>query len=380
MNNIDSDSFQQSSPGGPHLWEIRAVREGFFIIAIGVALWCLWYLRPIVAPLLVAFTLAYAVDPVITTVHRRLGVPRVGVAVAVLFMCVALGLALGAWALPHVVDQAGELLERIPSYLDTVSNRYGIQADRLRDQLASKVTANPQDSIQRFAAGSAHLFGFVGSVVGTTTYLAVASVLVVVMFVYLSARFDHLAEVKRLIPPANREMFSKLIQGVDEAFSGYIRGQLVVAVFTSIGFCVGFWLVDVPYWFVVSLIGGVLSLIPYGQCSGWLLAITLKYLETVSAQGDVSFSFTSVFLLPTVVYGITQSSETWLITPLVQGQATRLHPVTIILALLIGGFAAGILGLVLAIPVTASLKFAYREIAGPRLSADVPRGRGDGSA
>jgi len=348
--------------GGRHLWEINAVREGFILAAFILILWSLWYLRPIVLPILVSFGLAYIVDPIVTRIRQRLAIPRGVLAVAVLVILAVVCFGFGAWAWPHVVEQVSALVDRLPSYLGSVSDRFGIDVDKMRNQIASGLKLNPQDAIQGLANGSARVFGFVGSVVGTMTYFVMAVFLMVTMFVFLSSRFDRLWKVKKLLPESKRELFCKLVRGVDQACSGYVRGQLVVAIFTTTGFCIGFWLADVPYWFVVSIIGGVLSLIPYGQCSGWLLAIALKYLESTAAQGGPSGSILSVILLPSLVYAITQSTETWLITPLVQARATRLHPVTIILVLLTGGFVAGIVGLVLAIPVTASLKVVYREL------------------
>jgi predicted PurR-regulated permease PerM len=59
--------------------------------------------------------------------------------------------------------------------------------------------------------------------------------------------------------------------------------------------------------------------------------------------------------------------ETWVITPLVQGEAANLHPIVVLVALIIGGTVAGIIGLILAIPVTASARILFSELALPRI-------------
>jgi predicted PurR-regulated permease PerM len=213
--------------------------------------------------------------------------------------------------------------------------------------------------------GAGHLAGVLGGMVGTLGQLVLTVVLVPILFVVFATYFDRLARIRQFLPPTHRERIWGLLKKVDAAFSGYVRGQLVVALFTTTGFCIGFYLADVPYWFVVSLIGGTLSLVPYGQCSGWLLAILLKSADALT--GAVAFSWFGVFIAPTLVYLVTQSMETWVITPLAQGEATNLHPVSVLVALIIGGAIAGIIGLILAVPVTASARTLFSELALPRI-------------
>ena len=72
---------------------------------------------------------------------------------------------------------------------------------------------------------------------------------------------------------------------------------------------------------------------------------------------------------PTLVYGVGQGLDAWVIEPVVQGQATDLDALTVLLVVLAGGAVAGLLGLLLAIPVAACIKILWHEVAGPRLRA-----------
>jgi predicted PurR-regulated permease PerM len=352
-----------------HLWQITAVREAFWLAIIVLLIWGAYVLRALLAPLLIALALAYVADPAIRGLQRRAHVPRVITAFVALLALIAAVSAFAIWLLPKLIVQLTQLSEQLPVYWEALQRQYERWEGALTSapiNADSAVGTIQADSVIQGAYRSVGpLFGILGSAVGTAGFLVASAVLIPILFVYFATYYDRLASLKRFIPASRRERILELLKGVDAAFSGYVRGQLVVALFTTVGFCVGFYLVDVPYWFVVALIGGVLSLVPYGQMSGWLLAMTLKYAEVQT--GSNAFSWFGILIAPSLVYAVTQSMETWVITPLVQGEATNLHPVVVLVALIIGGALAGIVGLILAVPVTASAKMLIRELAVPRL-------------
>lgn len=379
---MGSNSHETEEPlANRHLWQFAAVRDLAMILGVVLVLAALYGLRFILAPIALAFALAYVVDPAVLFVHRRTGASRVGVSLILLLIFFGLVTAFAIWLVPELIAQLDALVRRLPDYGQMILARQNDLLDWASTQPTSRATTqnaadpttaaemfnrtNPQQVIEALVTGTGRAFGFVGTVVSTATYLTVAAILILVFFVFFVARFDRLDDIKKFFPASRRERIWELLGHVNKAFSAYVRGQFVVAIFTTTGFCVGFWLVGVPYWFVVSLVGGALSLIPYGQMSGWLLAILFKYVE--SQTGDATFSWVGVLLAPSVVYAITQSMETWVITPWVQGEAANLHPIIVIIVLIVGGSVAGILGLILAIPLTASARMLYHEVVQPRL-------------
>ncbi len=367
--NERSEPAKRKPPRALHLWEITAVREALWLALIAVALWVAYALRALLAPFLIALALAYVADPAVSALKRRARVPRVVTALFLLLLLVTAVSVFTVWLMPKLLQQLSELSEQLPVYWDTLQQRYARLEATLAetpDDAAPELGAIEPTSVVRGAfSGAGPLFGVVGSAVGTASYLVVAAILLPILFVFFATYYDRVADLSRFFPATRRDRMCELLGKVDAAFSGYVRGQLVVAVFTTIGFCIGFYLVGVPYWFVVALIGGTLSLVPYGQCTGWLLAMGLKYIETQAGPAD--FGWFSVFIAPTLVYLVTQSMESWVITPLAQGEATNLHPVVVLVVLIIGGALAGIVGLILAVPVTASARMLFRELAVPRI-------------
>ncbi len=351
-----------------HLWDIAAVRELCYILLVVGVLWAAFALRMILAPVLIAFALAYAFDPFVTGLQRRVGLPRVATTLSLLLILVVAVATFATWVLPALAVQAVELYEKVPVYLEVLQQRLVAAREGTTTAPASLPAVEsfqPESLVKGTMAGAKRLFGVLGSALGTASYLIVCAVLIPVLFVFFGTYYGRLAAAKKYLPASRRDRILDILAKIDAAFSAYVRGQLIVAVFTTTGFCIGFYLADVPYWFVVSIIGGTLSLIPYGQMSGWLLAVLLKYVE--SQAGAEGFSWWAVLLAPSLVYLVTQSMESWVITPLVQGEAANLHPVTVLVVLIIGGWLAGIVGLILAVPVTASLRAIFHELAGPRL-------------
>jgi predicted PurR-regulated permease PerM len=112
---------------------------------------------------------------------------------------------------------------------------------------------------------------------------------------------------------------------------------------------------------------GLLSIVPYLSVASWPVAIIVKYVDTLTSGMAESSAIVSAVLWPSVVYGAVQFLEGWVLTPLIQSGHTSLSAVTIILVVIIGGVAAGVLGMLLAIPVAACAKIFFQEVALPHL-------------
>lgn len=368
--NTPQNSDSSGSRVGPHLWEITAVREALILLVIIGLLIAIYSGRAILAPIAVAFALAYCVDPVVSGMRHRFNWPRVAGVLILLLMMVGMLIVFSIWLMPRLVQQTTGLLESMPVYWETVRAYLTNQSlpdsvDVTLDPQAALNSIEPATVMQGAVQGLSGAVGIFSQALGTAGYAAMSSVLIPILFITFATYFDRLASSRNYLPQSQRERIWKMLKTVDAAFSAYIRGQLIVAVFTTLGFCIGFALIGVPYWFVVSLIGGALSLIPYGQVSGIVLAVLLKLAESLT--GSAEFSWLGIFVAPLLVYLVTQSMETWVITPLVQGGATKLHPVIVIVALVIGGMLAGIVGLILAIPLTAAGRTIFNDLVRPPL-------------
>lgn len=352
-----------------HLWEIPAVREVFWIGLIAFFMWLGYELRGVFTPVLIALLLAYLVNPLVAIAECRWRIPRPVTITALLIGMAIVGTALAAWLGPIVSEQVQTLAKKTPQYLQRVTQTYGLQVGTVSEQfngLLTRLQDDPLSVLQPLFLGTSQAFGVIGQVIGTTTEVALFLVLIPIYFFFFSWHFDGMTNtVARLLPLSRKERVLRIIGRMDQAVSGFFRGRLVIAVITGVLFSLGWAMTDVPYWFLLGIVTGVLSIIPYASAVGWPLAIALKYLDAVTGSGG-SVDWLSIALWPSIPYLIVQFLEGWLLTPWIQSQSTDMSAVTVLIVVFIGGATAGFYGLLLAIPVAACVKILLEELVVPR--------------
>jgi predicted PurR-regulated permease PerM len=198
-------------------------------------------------------------------------------------------------------------------------------------------------------------------------------------FVPLSASFPAVARwLRELIPPAMRKQAAPLLKQMDMIVSGFVRGRFLTAGILAAIYATGWSLIGVPYAPVVGILTGVASLIPYGAALGlpvtWILvaAAAIGAEEPslyVVAEGD-GFApiWWRILVFPAAVAVVAQLLEDYALNPLIQGKATHLHPLVIMLAIIAGGSLLGAYGMILAVPVVACAKVLLDAVVAPALN------------
>jgi len=369
---------------GPHLWDIRWVRDLAFLLAGLLLLWVMWVARGVVIPVLVGTGFAYVFRPLVNIAERRYRWRRWATASLILVVLLLLLLALLASLAPLAIEQGAALGRRLPDYVRTAwsaaqnwveARQPGAESGDVGAAPASPGGGEaPADdplaalvpeamAVLRWAVGA------VGGILGFAAYFSVAIVIVAFTFVFYSWHLPGLVRwLQSFIPRSIRAEVVDLAGEMDRAVTSFIRGRLIQSLMMAIVLSVGFLIVDVPYWLLLGIAGGLLNLIPFAASISWIAAVTLAIVEFTTDQPDASIlAYWAPLLLPTLVYAVAQGLDGWVIEPLVQGSATNLDPVAVFLAVLIGGAIAGFLGMLLAIPVAACLKILARRAVLPRL-------------
>jgi len=209
----------------------------------------------------------------------------------------------------------------------------------------------------------------VASTIGFATYITLAVAIIGFCFFFFVSKFPRMQSwCVPFIPHSHRDRALYILGRMDESVSAFIRGRLVQALVIAIVLSFGWSLFGVPYYLLLGIGGGLLNLIPYAAVIVWPLAMLLTGAQAFAVnQPAFGLNFWWVFFWPTVIYLIAQGLDGWVIEPLVQGKATNLEPVTVLLAVLIGGSLAGLLGMLIAIPAAACLRILAQEVALPKL-------------
>lgn len=206
--------------------------------------------------------------------------------------------------------------------------------------------------------------GVVGSAISLTSYVALCVVIIAFCFFFFSWKLDKLiAWFVPFIPATHKNEVLGVIVQMDKSVAAFIRGRLVQALVMACVLSIGWWIAGVPSWLLLGVLSGALNLVPFAAVVGFLAALVLAIVDSVAGGG---FSVW-VLVWPTVVYVFAQSLDGWVVEPIVQGKATDLDPVSVLLAVMIGGALAGLLGMLIAIPTAACIKILSREVILPRL-------------
>jgi predicted PurR-regulated permease PerM len=358
--------------------------------------------RVIWPPLILAGAIVFLLNPVVTRLQAR-HVPRaLGTGISYLTV-VGLTVLVVLLVAPLATDQYDELAEEWPTIRSDIEDQVDEWAEQSRQEDSWFPVELPtsEEMEDQFFGGNASDLDGNGVVTDEERQEAFAEQLdtarelllrifhVGIIFLigpiiafYLLVDLPHIRKVFRsLVPERARGDAMVLARRLSTAIGGYFRGQLAVAFVVGAMASIGMLLIDLPFWLIVGMIAGIFNMIPLigpwiGAVPGIIIAFT--------TGGGVGKA-----IAVAVVMAIVQQIDNHFISPMVMQRAVKLHPAVVMLALLAGGTLAGFLGLLLAVPATATLKIvcghAWRhhvlgepldEIEARWEAEDVPRAGG----
>ena len=307
----------------------------------------LWLLGQAVLPFILGAGIAYLLDPVADRLERAglsrtLSVVVITVAVVLAFVAVMLLIV------PILLRQATALVETSPQMLeqgrmfldsrfpDLIPQGAGLQQTLIDLQAAVGEQAG------RLAST------VLGSVTGVLGWIALLVIVPVVAF-YLLLDWDHMVEaIDRYLPREHAGTIRQLASEIDDALSGFLRGQAVVIAILGTWYALGLMFVGLPFGFFIGIMAAVLSFIPYvGVLIGGATAIGVALF---SFWGDPLWIGAVV-----AIFAIGQIVEGNYLQPKIVGGHVGLHPVWLLLALSVFGTLFGFVGLVMAVPMAAAL-------------------------
>lgn len=264
--------------------------------------------------------------------------------------------------IPYLIEQMRTLNEQIPEMLHTyrkfvaafyeeTSDFPEAVHDRFRDFLHSV-----ENALNHWLEKAINLFRKLFE-----SFFVILMIPVLVFYFLNDARTIK-RTVLELIPKKWRLKTFRLLKEIDRTFGGYLRGQLFVCFFLFLFTTVAFWLIGLPYPIILGIIVGITDIIPYfgpliGAAPAVFMAITVSWKLVI-------------YVLLVIV--IVQFVESHLLSPFIVGKTLNIHPALMIFVLFAGGEIAGVLGLLLAIPVFAVLKTVFRSSFRPRKNQKKP--------
>lgn len=331
---------------------------GLSILAVVVFL--LYALREVMLPFVAGLALAYLLDPMADRLER-LGLGRLAATLLILAGFVVGLVVLLIIIVPLAAGQIAGLVKSLPEMVGQLQGIIVERAGPLLERVGgSDVVNDLKNSVGSLVGqGGSYFLAFLGSLwTGGQALISIASLLVItpVVAFYLLLDWDRMiATLDGWVPPRHRPTVRRLAGEIDGAVTGFLRGQTLVCLILGSFYAVGLFFVGLKFGVLIGMIAGFLTFIPYvGTLTGFLLSLGVALVQWWPTGDWLHIGLTvAVFL-------VGQFAEGNIISPKLVGDSVGLHPVWLMFALLAFGSLFGFLGLMLAVPVAASIGVIVR--------------------
>ena len=337
----------------PTVTRWSATMKGITVAVLVVAaFYVLYRAGDIVRPFLWGAILGYILLPVVRAFERRLTIRR-GLAAAIVFVAVLLVIA-GAvrFVAPLAVEQGQTFQRTLPTLIANAQNTLAETLDQIGAEDLVPIVFGPVATAPIEVSRSVASFA-VPFLVGFSHFLLEFLVFLIATFFFLRDWPRLIDWARRTVPLASRNELLPLGEQVSILLSRYVRGQLLLVVIMSTATTIGLTLFGVPFSLLLGLVTGVLEVIPI---IGPITAGAVACLVALGNPNPFGWSQLVYVGAIAIMYTVLRHAEDYFVIPLVIGRIVRLHPALVIFALLSGGAVFGLIGVVLAVPVAATLR------------------------
>lgn len=324
------------------------------------------FIEIILLPMLLTGLLYYLLNPIVDWLEKY-KITRTA-AISVLFVLIGMLLVWGlAVVIPSIQGQVVSFAQNLPSNIQKIESQVTTlleneQFEQFRPtalEILNKVNDQIVSYAQKFSSSAVN---WASSLISTASQIIVAILIMPFILFYLLRDGQHLnRHVTQYLPTKWRSSVSEVLTDVNAQLSNYVRGQVTVAIIVALMFSVMFSVIGLSYPVTLGVMAGFLNLIPYlGSFLAMIPAVVLGLIA-----GPV------MLVKVLIVFMLEQTIEGRFVTPLIIGSSLSIHPITILFVLLTAGQMYGVLGVLLGIPIYATIKVVvkaafnwYREYSG----------------
>jgi len=335
------------------------------VILLLAAAALLWYLRELALIVLTSIVIASAIEPAAKGLMRY-KVPRVFAVIGVYLMFFGAFFGVVFFLLPPVLDETAALLASLPTYLEAIGATEALSNGTILETRSLLNDFSFGQSIRDFNTFLSGMSGDFLSAMAVIFGGVVSFILIVVFSFYFAVNERGIEEFLRVMTPLKHEDYVLgLWRRAQHKIGLWMQGQLLLAVLIGVLTFLGLSILGIQYALVLAVIAGVMELIPvFGPILAAIPAVAIAFVTGGPA----------VALMVAALYLIIQQFENHLIYPLVVTKVVGVPPILVILSLLIGAELAGILGMLLAVPVVAAVQELFTDIEKSRHGVEQENG------
>lgn len=342
----------------------RFVRGLLFLAALTLAVLALRWLSPVLIPFFAAWAVSWILAPVVHffQVTCRLRSRLLAVMLTLLLLsAVAAGVLL--LIVPPLIEGVTQIKDALLAYLSSGQLRnlalpVWLQhlVDEWLDVSRVEQLLRGDNLMSTLRDSLPHVWNMLISTANMLMSLAGAAFGILYLFFLLLDYDRYTTDWVKWVPRGQRAFLARFADDLGRNMRGYFRGQALVALSNCAMFTLGFWIIGLPMPVGMGLLVGVISFIPYVQVVGFAPAAILALIE----MSQTGRSFWGLMALVLVVYLVVQVVQDTVFTPRIMGKIMGLSPAMVLLSLSVWGYIAGIIGLIVALPLTTIANAYYR--------------------
>ncbi len=306
-----------------------------FTVFFLIALYFLYFIKDIILELFVALLLTTILDPFVTRLSR-LKIPR-GVSVLISYVLI-IGIFAGIVALlvPPLVEQSANFANMSPEFISKI-NTYPVVGTEVSKEVLAKVGTIPEQ-----------LLGVVGGLL--SNLVSVFTVLVFAFYLLLS-RNNLDDQLGRFFGEQRKSRIAAFLTKLEDKLGGWARGQFILMFLVGLLNYIGLSLLSVPFALPLAVLAGILEIVPY------IGPIIAAFPGVLIGFGISSYTGIGVVAMALLV----QQVENYVLVPKIMGKSVGISPIVIMLSLAIGQRLAGVVGMIISIPVMITIQVILSE-------------------
>lgn len=340
--------------------KLKAAKVFFNVALFLFLIWLIDSLSNILAPFIIAFIIAYLSDPLVKKLEK-IKIPRTaGIFIILLFVIGFLGILL-AFIIPPFLYQISSLINSIPQFANSIKiwittdlinflQNIGIPKENVESILNTSILPKLESSLNILFNTIFSIFTRLSSILSHLINL----VIIPILTFYTIKDFEYIkSQMRYVIPKSHKENVDDVIKKFDNILGNYIRGAIIIAFINGSIITLFLSLFGVQYSLVLGIISGLMTLIPY---FGVFIAFGTGMIVSL-LSGLTGFS---LLLIPLLYFG-ENLIETSILYPKIVGTKVGLHPLILILSISVFSYFLGLIGMLIAVPVTSVILLLLKE-------------------
>ena len=346
------------------------------LILVGIVM-LLNRLSSVLVPFFLAWLIAYILFPLVKFFQYRCRMKYRIFGILSAFLVTGTVLTAVFWLMiPPMVEESLRVKDLLVAYVtnnETMSNIPRMIQEYVHEHLTVdeiQTIVTQQGFMEGIKATLPRLWDFITQSISVVSSVLTLTMVALYTFLILLDYEDINRGWPNLLPVRYRSFAKQVVSDVEVSMNKYFRGQALVALCVGILFSIGFLIIDFPIAVGLGMFIGLLNMVPYLQLIGFVPAILLAIVKAA----DTGQNFWMIMLLVLIVFAVVQIIQDTFLTPKIMGHVTGLHSAIILLSLSIWGSLLGILGMIIALPLTTLSINYYQKfvIRKERLSDELP--------